>query len=900
MHFSIPRALWSEKSVRNVSYGRRVLNTTTVNIALGLPGMVSTLTAYQLLNVRLIAICASGASITVGLISIFIITSYDRRKRLFRHELIMFLIVCDFLKALILLIYPVIILANGRVYATPSMINTLGWFTQFATEGSDFAIMFFAIHFALLIFKPSWKWRNKKTGNIEGGLYKYKKIIWPTTFLVPSIMASLVFIDYNVIDYPDPNSINIVLDNNNYNFEYKPRRGGYKPWSAWCYLPARPLWYKYVLSWGPRYILILTIIAIYCSIYIYVLKETRKIKSQMKDFGSKSKKADEDADKDLPPMKRFTKRCMRSLHHIFGAITNFFWLSLEMDGDDSLGSSKSLSTKSLASCPVSPDLPNIPDVAHDDTATPAQEGSGIEMTHFTPHEDLSKKIMNVHSTTREPWRSQNTDYNSPLGADERLGPSQCSPSSSSESTRAPTLASDFYPASLSSNSTAQSNEMPLVANLNSFPTRTRTQSNVEDSTNFSSVNEQFQRENYRRMKKKRLQIQKNLRAIFIYPFSYILLWLFPIIADISQTRHELLHGPIMWLTYIDTFIRPMSCFVHSFVFIFKEKPWKYSWNRVQAEALKNKYMLRGEIGEDEIMQLCHSKWGRRGWYYRSTWNKHRCWKHKDNGFKRTCWYIGRFFKCIFRLKKVNFNDNCNDCLYWNRYYYLDTIPRSSGYTTVSSTDVSPQHNGLKFSQPSSLNELPSKKQTCEESLIVKVPWFWRFIHNIPMLYGIDLDELNRSIKLSYTNDDDDFVIPGLSLALNNDINTDNLTSHDNNIHNRITSSLLQGPGLKKPKLTNQNSFSTLHQNGNNTTTSHTNFAYPNSNIITPNQHQYDHKTQHLDENRQRQQPTTNATGTSAIGKSITITTNNNNNNNNDNEHAGQVDLLTFLNDMPES
>ncbi|KAJ1539963.1 Gpr1p [Saccharomyces cerevisiae] len=260
----------------------RQLNTTTVNQLLGLPGMTSTFTAPQLLQLRIIAITASAVSLIAGCLGMFFLSKMDKRRKVFRHDLIAFLIICDFLKAFILMIYPMIILIDNSVYATPAFFNTLGWFTAFAIEGADMAIMIFAIHFAILIFKPNWKWRNKRSGNMEGGLYKKRSYIWPITALVPAILASLAFINYNKLN--DDSDTTIILDNNNYNFPDSPRQGGYKPWSAWCYLPPKPYWYKIVLSWGPRYFIIIFIFAVYLSIYIFITSESKRIKAQIGDF----------------------------------------------------------------------------------------------------------------------------------------------------------------------------------------------------------------------------------------------------------------------------------------------------------------------------------------------------------------------------------------------------------------------------------------------------------------------------------------------------------------------------------------------------------------------------------------------------------------------------------------
>lgn len=805
------------------------LNTTTLNMALGLPGMSSVLSNGELLRVRVVTVVSSGLSMFVGFFSIYYMYNYDHRKKLFRHELIFFLIICDFIKALILLLYPIIVLINPSLYASPAMIHTLGWFTQFATEGSDFAIGFFAIHFALLIFKPNWKWRNRRSGNMEGGLYKYRNFIWPTTLLIPAVMASLVFIDFNTLDPIDPDSVNIVLHNDEYASHFKPRRGGYKPWSAWCYLPARPVWYKYVLSWGPRYFLILMIIFIYLSIYIYVVRETRRIKEQFYEFDEARNTRREEMEKNLPPFKKYFLNPVSKTLNLLILILTF---NLDLSSDDSIESKRSYSITTLYTRNNS-QQDSVAPKRHSQPMLPPANNS----TTKDKEELISLRSFNFHNATNAGGKGEDVSY----------PPKTSSISSNSAPNRSSLgkIVSEINDngSSLSSETTndndTTSDEIHLQERPQSYVRTEYNDGNEHDNTDstkrdtvvfedtnveqptvdISAVQDQFRRENYANMKRKRAQIQKNLRAIFIYPFSYILIWTFPIAADISQTHHEMVYGPIMWLTYIDTFIRPMSCFIHSFVFIFKERPWKYSWDKVEGKILLDRYMLRGEIGEDEMDNLCQSTMGRRGWYYRSTWNKRKCWKHQGSSIKLWLWYIGKFFQCIFTLKKPNYYDNCDDNLYWNRYYYLDRdagYPRSllgsasdSGASSNISTLNNQPLNDNKMSSHASSHhmETVSHNYTFDNSSrnnqshysthhipvetkpAVDIPWYWTLLHSLPMLHGVDLDELNRSVRLKYTNDDDDFVIPGLNLALNTNGNKKTTTNSPNtdkkaNIHNK--------------------------------------------------------------------------------------------------------------------
>ncbi|CAI5052424.1 BBT_HP_G0117550.mRNA.1.CDS.1 [Saccharomyces cerevisiae] len=705
----------------------RQLNTTTVNQLLGLPGMTSTFTAPQLLQLRIIAITASAVSLIAGCLGMFFLSKMDKRRKVFRHDLIAFLIICDFLKAFILMIYPMIILIDNSVYATPAFFNTLGWFTAFAIEGADMAIMIFAIHFAILIFKPNWKWRNKRSGNMEGGLYKKRSYIWPITALVPAILASLAFINYNKLN--DDSDTTIILDNNNYNFPDSPRQGGYKPWSAWCYLPPKPYWYKIVLSWGPRYFIIIFIFAVYLSIYIFITSESKRIKAQIGDLNHDVLEEEKEKKK-LFGLGHWGKAkwYFRSyfklpLLHLLRNLKNFFTISFIDPNEETDDSGSSNGTFNFGES--SNEIPTLFRKTNTGSDENVSASGGVRLLDYNSAKPLD---MSKYAMSEQPDLERNNPFD--CENDITLNPSEL---------------------------VSKQKEHKVTFSVENEGLDTR--KNRCENSSFTNVQQHFQAQTYKQMKKRRAQIQKNLRAIFIYPLSYIGIWLFPIIADALQYKHEIKHGPTMWVTYIDTCVRPLSCLVDVIVYLFKEKPWNYSWAKTESKYLIEKYILKGELGEKEILKFCHSNWGKRGWYYRGKWKKRKCWKYSTNPLKRILWFVERFFKQLFELKlHFSFYDNCDDFEYWENYYSAkdsnDNKRTESDETKTNSSDRSLPSNSLELQ--AMLNNI-----TAEE---VEVPLFWRIIHHIPMLGGIDLDELNRLLKIRYNNDH--FSLPGLKFALN--------------------------------------------------------------------------------------------------------------------------------------
>lgn len=159
-----------------------------------------------------------------------------RRIRQFRYDLTLALISIDLFKAIILITYPIRFLndyqlSSAEIYVT--FCDVVGFLTVATMQASDFAILALAIHTALLVFRP----------NFTGGLYRFRYYIYIFFFvLIPLVCASLGMV----------------------------KNSGYTFFASWCYLVVRPLWYGLVLSWIPRLFIMLSIITIYLSIFIYV------------------------------------------------------------------------------------------------------------------------------------------------------------------------------------------------------------------------------------------------------------------------------------------------------------------------------------------------------------------------------------------------------------------------------------------------------------------------------------------------------------------------------------------------------------------------------------------------------------------------------------------------------
>ncbi|KAK6458843.1 G protein-coupled glucose receptor regulating Gpa2-domain-containing protein [Scheffersomyces xylosifermentans] len=397
-------------------------------------------TDRQAMIQRILATSSSCASITLCLAAFYAFLAIDPRRLIFRHQLIFFLLFFDMLKAIILLLYPTRVLTHSSSYYNDNFCQVVGFFTATAIEGADIAILAFAVHTYLLIFKPSLTTKVKNSTRTEGGLYKYRLWVYAASFLIPIVLASLAFVNGT----------------------------GYISLVCWCYLPQRPLWYRFVLSWVPRYCIVIIIFVFYAFIYYHVIKEFKTLggvfTTMHKSHGSVHPKLGEDENPGL-----------------YSSLKYFVSL--------------------------------IADTAMPKFVFPTEDDTSVQNTH----QSLSREP----SVNRQP-KDENDD----------------------------------------------DDDDEDVSDLSTTPVHVDTENIIYDPELHAANLENF--------RKRQKIIQKQMKSIFVYPFAYCFLWLFPFILHVTQVNYEERHGPIFWINCMGAFFQPLNGFVDALVFFYREQPWKYT------------------------------------------------------------------------------------------------------------------------------------------------------------------------------------------------------------------------------------------------------------------------------------------------------------------------------------
>ena len=322
-----------------------------------------------------------------------------------------------------------------------------------------------AIHTALSVLRP---------GNIMqySGLYPFRYSAHACWVMFSILMPALAFAGGN--SYP------------------------YVTQGTFCYLPVRPIWYRIALSWGPRYLILATIILIYLAIYIYS-KST---------FGTFSPNISSDG----------TTETERTASYTSGGLSE-------------------------AQAPAPPD----------------HRGCTLRSEQENPI-----RVDAVKSSTRP------TIIQKPSRLKHSIG----RPSAHTRAAAFDTEANDLAfsePTSPTDISCPRSETNPKVDRAFRNPTLMEA---LQDKSLYALAINRSQKSPNETLSKRHRAIRRQLRYMFVYPLTYLLMWLAPFVNHCYFYTKE--HHPPFSLNTVSLVFLLLQCTVVCLVFSFKEKPWRYA------------------------------------------------------------------------------------------------------------------------------------------------------------------------------------------------------------------------------------------------------------------------------------------------------------------------------------
>ncbi|KAL2039993.1 hypothetical protein N7G274_007396 [Stereocaulon virgatum] len=217
--------LWSTKRHGIMPpQGARSLNSASAN--------VNNYSAHEKHIQQVLAATFASISVIAGFVAFY---WFARMKRSFRHHLIMLLVASNMWKAIWYFVPAILILTDGPPISH-DFCQGGGFMLAVGLEGADFVILLIAIHTALIVLRP-----GKITQ--KSGLFPYQCQAYICWAAFSILLAGLAFLNGHA--------------------------NGYISQGTFCTLPVRPIWYRLALSWVPRYLILITVLAIYVAIYIY-------------------------------------------------------------------------------------------------------------------------------------------------------------------------------------------------------------------------------------------------------------------------------------------------------------------------------------------------------------------------------------------------------------------------------------------------------------------------------------------------------------------------------------------------------------------------------------------------------------------------------------------------------
>ncbi|KAF2083735.1 hypothetical protein K490DRAFT_69527 [Saccharata proteae CBS 121410] len=344
--------------------------------------------------------------------------------------------------------------------------------------------------------------------------HKNRHYVYATIILVPLILSCLPFSN-----------------------PYEP---GYLSQGAFCSLPIRPIWFRLALAWIPRYIIWVVIFVLAIAIYIHVRIEFRAVEASQRPTSEEiSTVSEESADQPPPdqnqdkeqPNERPTSLPPSPMDRTSGPDSSFF---------------------APLTLTISEDMPR--------NLAPANAGNGIFVSpqfNNDAHGRGPQVRINVPAETnplsREPPTPTSNRKSTPSFTTSfsswRTGSFPLL-SSHAEKDRRMSVPSMYSNASGQSCHTVQRNSVATTV----------------DGRRRSDAPE-------RRMAAKRRRIQRQLRAVFIYPIVYVLMWLVPFVVLCFQYSDYWAQHPPWVLTTISNVCLCSMGAVNGIVFALREKPW---------------------------------------------------------------------------------------------------------------------------------------------------------------------------------------------------------------------------------------------------------------------------------------------------------------------------------------
>jgi G protein-coupled receptor GPR1 len=471
---------------------------------------------------RVLVAISLGLGLLSTLATAFAFYWFVRMKRSFRHDLIMLLIVSDFIKSAWFVIFPIVDYTHGPIASESAFCQLSGFSLAVGVESSDVAVLLIALHSALYIIRP------------RAGLYPYRWIALAVYIMFPLLSTSLAFIDGN--------------------------GKGYENIGYYCYLSNDGGWTRLSLSWIPRYISFVVILLMYVFIYLYV--RTRILQYERK--GSTVFQQDKNAHTTFTtPVVADCSRLSGPSYRRASAPVFKDRLSSGPSFGGSVPTGRELKNRSMDHSPTTPTFEAISWTlpSFGNSASALREPIAEEdQDPFSPAGPSLDAPQPTHSPTR-----RNSTAVFPSTIPSTIPSSRSSFGKSTEASEAslPQASSSKFRRISSFFIRASHDEGTLPFPSRWMPGATLTTINAADRAAAANVTNN------------RDKIRRQLRSLFVYPLVYVLIWIFPFVSHVKGDDSPSA-SPRPWLLALSLMSLAIQGAVDSVVFTAREKPWQHA------------------------------------------------------------------------------------------------------------------------------------------------------------------------------------------------------------------------------------------------------------------------------------------------------------------------------------
>jgi G protein-coupled receptor GPR1 len=475
----------------------------------------------------------------------------------------MLLLQADLVKSACYIVFPLVQWFRGPVPDKSTLCQISGFFLAAGIEASDIAALMLAIHATFSVVYASRQGR-------DWSLYKHRGIVYAVYTIFPLLIASLAFIG------DGPAFVDV---------------------GAYCYLRVDQSWSRTALSWIPRYIIGGFILISYFCLYIFVI---HRLRASHRPYKKQSRRGSVSMNRHghlvtrrptgVPPVPQL------SYNGLMGPRSG----SPRPQSDLATLAHRTLNVSPFSSCNDRIGEATINVKASLSVSWAQHSPDAPREVHLTAESHGSRGSAGPFDSTAQLRNDMSGHY--PMAANQILHQQH---SSQILSVQGFTFSERISPAPgarrrsrLSLPSFRHRSSTSLADFLVFLRISGPPQSNSEIPPSLSLRLDNIMHDPNNDLKYRSHETRHQVRLQFIYPFVYVLMWIFPFIAHTKNYDNAYILVAPIWLYALSTASMSAQGLVDAVLFCFREYPWRYRhdsfWQGLKGRLTLKSYLFQAK------------------------------------------------------------------------------------------------------------------------------------------------------------------------------------------------------------------------------------------------------------------------------------------------------------------